>query len=425
MLAQSQVSIAPPVCTSRSLSYYISCGQWYRQEKENLVAEAESKKQAIEAWNEYLRQSGNTSFIKHCLMMSKTWEALDESVQEELSALPLPSYLTCTAAVNLMKVPVDVLGQCLARLREQGELQNKDVSAIAKLFHFKKKTHLILEMEMSNDDWQLLAKKYKLTPEQLVIVKETALMIALHETVFTDHVFQALTELGYDASLIQPKLKKQFTEKDVTVRVEEATVEYRVKIADLEKKLDEAQSIKQIQPINTIMENVSQEIDEPVVEELDSHKQVLEDAALTQAVVENHETVPQIKTLKDLKGYNAIAPFDGVLKSGYLGNQNGTKNTVQFKKAEDRKIYTFDFSEVQVEYGARFRHLDELIEEFELTVEDRNTEQLQLEVEERKAQHKNGKAKGFGGKYDNNPLPLNHSKKSKGFNATRKISGVR
>ncbi|GFE71823.1 response regulator [Chroococcus sp. FPU101] len=246
----------------------------------------------------------------------------------------------------------------------------------------------------------------------------------------TDHAIAALDESGYDSTLVLPKPK--YNKQEV---IQENT-ELKCKNQELElKNIKLKAELEQIQQQTIDLPIVQEEV-ELEKEELDIEDSTVsellavsdhEEAIATVSEIDNIETKSEIKTLKDLKGYNAIAPFDGILKSGTLGSQNGTKHTVQFKKAEDRKIYTFDFSEVQVEYGDRFHNLNDLIEEHNLTVEERNAEELRLDLEDRKAQKMVETTKGFGfSSTTRTHSPKNKSDKlRKGFSPVGKRMGAR
>lgn len=198
--------------TQRQLDYYINCAQAYLKQKEASTG-AE--------WKEFKKQSGAANFIENCLKMLDKWNKLSQSLQEELKDLPLPAYLPLTSALNLLKVPLDSFSFCLSRLKDilqegQTRLLPKDISAIAKLHHPKVKRTLTLGEEVTLEDWQLVAKKYKIkSPEKLEALKEAAKELAEGESLLTEQVIQALSDAGYDPLLILPKPKKKYTDGDL------------------------------------------------------------------------------------------------------------------------------------------------------------------------------------------------------------------
>jgi len=92
---------------------------------------------------------------------------------------------------------------------------------------------------MNPDDWQVVAKRFRLIPTELSAIQEKSKALAAEGTVFTDHVVQVLIEDGYDASLTLPKPKKQFTQRDIDSAVapyREENEYLKRQIAELENK---------------------------------------------------------------------------------------------------------------------------------------------------------------------------------------------
>ncbi|PSF31760.1 hypothetical protein C7H19_22305 [Aphanothece hegewaldii CCALA 016] len=205
--------------SARSLSYYLLCGQDYRQQQENLTPDDFKE----------IREKEGKSFIDLCLKLLKQWENLDDCLQSSILAIQFPKYLSAAAAVALLKVPLDGLKNCLSQLNEfiqkQGALTSTDISKIAQLFHIKPKRYLILGEVASNNDWEFTVKKLKLKDsEQIKSLKEQAQTLATVE-VLTDHIVQASDILGYDIAKLLPKPKKQFTQKDLDLATEQLTRE--------------------------------------------------------------------------------------------------------------------------------------------------------------------------------------------------------
>ncbi len=443
----SEIAAAPP-CTHRSLTYYLSCGEYFAAQKPSLTKDA---------WKEFKARSGG-SFTDNCLKIHRWWGSLSEHLQHELENSPFPSYLPLNGTLNLVKVPIESLSECLKRFRdslsEEGDLPAKNVSAIAKLFHIKRKTYLVLEEIMTLDDWGLIARKFKLNPESLAPIQQRAQQLALHETVFTDQAVQALSELGYHPLRVLPKPKKKFTERDLTAKVDESVESYRQEkeywqqeCVKLQQRIEELQMLEgrelngngsspdervvddfvamyaeevgevghsleaksEIALLESRERAIAQEEntgnynytpgysnptftgEEPIIghEEIrlkqksegDSVKEETQEVDLAKKVAGTSES--SIASLKDLKGCSAIALFDKGWQPGELMGQNGSGRTVWFKKAENNKLYSYPFNQVQVqvpEYGDRYYLLSEFIEEQHLKVEDKKNQRGFLDL---------------------------------------------
>ena len=380
--------------TQRQLDYYINCAQAYLKQKEASTG-AE--------WKELKKQSGAANFIENCLKMLDKWNKLSQSLQEELKDLPLPAYLPLTSALNLLKVPLDSFSFCLSRLKDilqegQTRLLPKDISAIAKLHHPKVKRTLTLGEEVTLEDWQLVAKKYKIkSPEKLEALKEAAKELAEGESLLTEQVIQALSDAGYDPLLILPKPKKKYTDgdldkalssyqqendllkqriqelelKEVEEFIAQEATEEATKIDDSEVVIPEPVEVVVPEPVEVVIpEPVEVAVPEPV--EVVVPEPVIES---NQSLSTTESTIKsEIETVKDLKGYKVIINCGGAEKQGTFRVQNGTGHTGQIKTEPDNKVYCLDFKAIQLEYpynSENYHVLADLIREHDWKVEDR------------------------------------------------------
>ena len=380
--------------TQRQLDYYINCAQAYLKQKEASTG-AE--------WKKFKKQSGAANFIENCLKMLDKWNKLSQSLQEELKDLPLPAYLPVTSALNLLKVPLDSFSFCLSRLKDilqegQTRLLPKDISAIAKLFYIKVKRTLTLGEEVTLEDWQLVAKKYKIkSPEKLEALKEAAKELAEGESLLTEQVIQALSDAGYDPLLILPKPKKKYTDgdldkalssyqqendllkqriqelelKEVEEFIAQEATEEATKIDDSEVVIPEPVEVVVPEPVEVVIpEPVEVAVPEPV--EVVVPEPVIES---NQSLSTTESTIKsEIETVKDLKGYKVIINCGGAEKQGTFRVQNGTGHTGQIKTEPDNKVYCLDFKAIQLEYpynSENYHVLADLIREHDWKVEDR------------------------------------------------------
>ena len=363
------------------------------------------------AWKEFKKQSGAANFIENCLKMLDKWNKLSQSLQEELKDLPLPAYLPLTSALNLLKVPLDSFSFCLSRLKDilqegQTRLLPKDISAIAKLFHTKVKRTLTLGEEVTLEDWQLVAKKYKIkSPEKLEALKEAAKELAEGESLLTEQVIQALSDAGYDPLLILPKPKKKYTDgdldkalssyqqendllkqriqelelKEVEEFIAQEATEEATKIDDSEVVIPEPVEVVIPEPVEVVIpEPVEVAVPEPVEVAVPEPVEVV----VPEPVIESNQSLSttestiksEIETVKDLKGYKVIINCGGAEKQGTFRVQNGTGHTGQIKTEPDNKVYCLDFKAIQLEYpynSENYRVLADLIREHDWKVEDR------------------------------------------------------
>jgi len=359
-------------CTQhqRQLDYYINCAQAYLEQKEASTGAA---------WKEFKKQSGAANFIENCLKMLDKWNKLSQSLQEELKDLPLPAYLPLTSALNLLKVPLDSFSFCLSRLKDilqegQTRLLPKDISAIAKLFHTKVKRTLTLGEEVTLEDWQLVAKKYKIkSPEKLEALKEAAKELAEGESLLTEQVIQALSDAGYDPLLILPKPKKKYTDQDLdkalsSYQQENDLLKQRIQELELKEveefiaqeateeatKIDDSEVVIP-EPVEVVIpEPVEVAVPEPVEVAVPEPVEVV----VPEPVIESNQSLSttestiksEIETVKDLKGYKVIINCGGAEKQGTFRVQNGTGHTGQIKTEPDNKVYCLDFKAIQLEY---------------------------------------------------------------------------
>jgi hypothetical protein len=210
-----RIPIDLPPCSRRELDYYLECGRHYRERRESL---------SREEWKLYKKKEGH--FLDKCLDIVDGWENLSERVRESLSSLQYPLYLTATAASALFKVPSEIIGECIDRLKslieESGSLTSNNIERIARLFHFKRKTYLIIGEVITDKDWELVSRKYRQLkdPGRLEGVKKEARRLAGDGTIFTEHVVEALLNLGYDPAAILPKPKKKYSDRDLEAATE-------------------------------------------------------------------------------------------------------------------------------------------------------------------------------------------------------------
>lgn len=202
--------IALPLGSRRDLDYYLDCGRYYREQRDL---------RSREEWNLYKREQGN--FLDKCLTILDNWDKLPEKVRESLSRLKYPDYLTASSVIALLKVPAEIMGECVERLKsflgETGSLASKDIEKIARLFHFQRKSYLIIEEVVTARDWELISRKYRplKNPARLEELQEEARRLAGDSPIFTEHVVEALSNLGHDPSSILPKPKKKYSDRDL------------------------------------------------------------------------------------------------------------------------------------------------------------------------------------------------------------------
>jgi len=353
--------VAFPPCSKRSLQYYLDCAEGFLLKKTSL---------SKEAWQQFKQSYGVSSFIDNCIKILAQWEKIPVVIREKIRNLPFPDYLPFSTAINLLKIKGENFLGFFTSLEETFELQGylcaKDISRIAKMFHLKTKRYLCLEEVMNPDDWQVVAKRFRLIPTELSAIQEKSKALAAEGTVFTDHVVQVLIEDGYDASLILPKPKKQFTQRDIDSAVasyREENEYLKRQIAELENKtLFNGQTTSDVsvldvspyQPEETPVDSeeliTSDEV--PFVttaNESEETSSYLEDEE-SGMIESTSETLTNIEYLssEDLTGRRVIYELNGTEKTGHFVGQNGTRFTGHVRT--NNKSYCLNLSQIRVEH---------------------------------------------------------------------------
>ena len=181
-----------------TIENYVEFGQDCQQKKETL------SKQEFKVFQE----SWGRTLVNHCIKISLWWESLAGEWEDKLKQLPFAT-IDRSGLHKLAQMPLEALNdwyqEITASLQEHGVLRPQDMGRIACLFIPKPKRTLKLGETLTDEDFALVGKKYKLTATQLEALTQQTLELADGEPVVTEDMFPLLEAQELDPSVLLGK----------------------------------------------------------------------------------------------------------------------------------------------------------------------------------------------------------------------------
>jgi hypothetical protein len=350
MIAQQTSVLNPPETPTNvrpraacSLQDYLDCANYFNDLKESLTAEG---------WKRF-KQTTDRTLLNGSLKILGWWDQLTEGTKRLVEGFDFGFHLSINTLARLSKIPAEMVSDCILRLQEltyqQGYLKQSDIGKVAKCFQTQVKRHLILEEAMESDDWQLVAKKYRLEPDALEEVKVQALELAQGETLFVDHTLNALVQLGYDAAKVLPKPKKQYTEADVSffknavTTLTETVESLKQQIAEMKNNWFGRREINSEKASAELLDN-----SEPTSETSE---------------VGSQTTLSEIHSIDQLIGSSCFYYRDDLEVEAEFRGQKTSALFAQIK-IPDGKVLMLKFSEIFLEFNGKLESLAVLIKQY-------------------------------------------------------------
>ena len=181
-----------------TIENYVEFGQDCQQKKETL------SKQEFKVFQE---RWGRT-LVNHCIKISLWWESLAGEWEDKLKQLPFAT-IDRSGLHKLAQMPLEALNdwyqEITTSLQEHGVLRPQEMGRIASGFIPKSKRTLKLGETLTDEDFALVGKKYKLTATQLEALTQQTLELADGEPVVTENMFPILEAQELDPSVLLGK----------------------------------------------------------------------------------------------------------------------------------------------------------------------------------------------------------------------------
>lgn len=187
------------------------------------LAEVEKKKEI----NLLKSQWGGHGFVDKVLAIACWWKDLSEEWREKILELPF-KIIRFDAWVTLTKLSEPQLTEWFegitAKLQEKGRLVASDLKRIATpLLPEKPKSTLKLGELVTDDDFEVVQRRYRLSDEDIETFKEQVLDRHEQETLLTEHLFYYLELMDCDPMKILVKgdrMKWIVLQKDQEIEAE-------------------------------------------------------------------------------------------------------------------------------------------------------------------------------------------------------------
>jgi hypothetical protein len=241
------------------------------------------------------QQGWGKTFVNRCIKIADWFSGFPENLgalKDKILNLPFSNVFS-DALVQLAKIPYQSLRawyESIAKqLEQKGKLFPEDIREVAKTFVPKSKTTIKLFEPLTEDDWPLVAKTYKLSPDDLKELKDQCSQFTEgQEQINTEHLLTVLDERWQkdplkilstgDGHKWQLQKKEEEIEKEksrhVTLKrkheqeinqliqkyneqIGQLTQMYEARFAQLEKQIEKLMSKKQHHALSEIKELAS------------------------------------------------------------------------------------------------------------------------------------------------------------------------
>ncbi|WP_035826654.1 hypothetical protein [Crocosphaera watsonii] len=293
-----------------TIENYVEFGQDCQQKKETL------SKQEFKLFQD---RWGRT-LVNHCIKISLWWESLAGEWEEKLKLLPFAT-IDRNGLHKLAQMPLEALNdwyqEITASLEEHGVLSPQEMGRIASLFLPKSKKNLKLGETLTDEDFALVGKKYKLTATQLEVLTQQTLELADGNPAVTEDMFPLLEAQELDPSVLLGKGDRTtwwLKQKDAEIELE------RSLRLETEQKLNEE--------LDQRLAQQAQVYEEKLNEQAQQHQAIMQQQAQRIAKLEQlmNDELSQQKPKKEPNSFfsevNSLTPdgFQPSKKAQELGN---------------------------------------------------------------------------------------------------------